>query len=131
MGTVASYMDTLAQPEKDAVLRVVRAVERQLPGLIEGTSYGMPALLYRGKPLIAVVVRAKFIAIYPYSGQVVAALRDQGDLAGLRSTKGSVSFTPDNPVPPELVHKLVALRQAEIDWASHRAPTPTRSVRSR
>jgi|BarGraNGADG00212_1021973.scaffolds.fasta_scaffold126066_2 uncharacterized protein YdhG (YjbR/CyaY superfamily) len=39
-----------------------------VPEAEEGTSYAMPALLYRDKGLIATVRAKKFLSLYPYSG---------------------------------------------------------------
>jgi uncharacterized protein YdhG (YjbR/CyaY superfamily) len=35
------------------------------------------------------------------------------DLRGFKTSKGSVSFTPDAPIPPELVTRLVKARIEE------------------
>lgn len=44
----------------------------------------------------------------------------EGDLQGFDISKGTVRFTPDNPLPVELVAKLVRARMAESDkrWGS-------------
>ncbi len=45
-----------------------------MPDSEQGTGYGMPALVYRGKPLIAVMRAKKHIGIYPFSPDAVAAV---------------------------------------------------------
>jgi len=56
----------------------------------QGISYAMPALLYRGKGLIATVCVKKFLSLYPYSGAVFASvLHELGDF---ETTSGSIHY---------------------------------------
>jgi hypothetical protein len=50
----------------------------------------MAALIYRGKGLIATVRAQKFLALYPYSGAVVAANLDV--LENFETTSGSIHY---------------------------------------
>lgn len=86
-----------------------------VPDAEEGVSYGMPALRYRGRPLVAVIATKAGFSVYPFSPAVVEQVAD--DLAGLRSTKGGVQFTAEHPVPDEVFDRIVAARRTEIDTA--------------
>ena len=109
---VTHYIAGLEGPNRKAVAAVVKRVRVLMPEVEEGVSYAMPALLWHGKALLAVVVRKRFIAVYPFSGKVISALA--GDLAAFRTTSGSVSFTPEAPLPGAVIDKLVKARRAEI-----------------
>lgn len=80
---------------------------------VEGVSYGMPALLHRGKGLVAVAVTRAGYSLYPFSGHVITALADE--LGDLSRSKGAVSFTDARPLPPAVFDALVLARRAEID----------------
>ena len=93
----------------------VRALEL-VPDAVEGISYGMPALLYRGKGLVAVAVTKAGYSLYPFSGRVIAALADE--LGDVTRSKGAVQFTDARPLPPAAFDALVLARRAEIDGQS-------------
>lgn len=94
-----------------------RALEL-VPDALEGVSYGMPALLHRGKGLVAVAVTASGYSLYPFSGQVIAALGDA--LGDLPRSKGAVSFTDARPLPRSAFEAIVRARRDEIDAALDR-----------
>jgi uncharacterized protein YdhG (YjbR/CyaY superfamily) len=86
-----------------------------VPDATEGTSYGMPALRYRGRPLIAVIPTRSGYSVYPFSPAVV-------DLAAplapdARRTKGGMGFTEAAPLPDAAFDALVTGRRDEIDAA--------------
>jgi uncharacterized protein YdhG (YjbR/CyaY superfamily) len=81
----------------------------------EGESYGLPALLYRGRPLISITATKAGYSIYPFSADVVASV--QPALEGFTSTKGGVKFTAERPLPVAAFDRMVKERRAEIDAA--------------
>lgn len=115
MGDVTDYLATLDGPEHDTVAHVLERARALVPDVEEGRSYGMPALRYRGSPLLSVVVTKQHLGLYPFSPAVLESVADR--LTGFRRTKGSVSFRPDAPLPDEVVDAIVAARVAEIDAA--------------
>lgn len=91
----------------------VRAlVLAEVPDADEGTSYGMPAWRVKGKPLLGLNQAKAHVGVYPFSPEVVDAVRDR--LAGFTLTKGGVQCTPDQPVPDDVLTEMVRLRLAEI-----------------
>lgn len=113
MGEVSEYLETLGGPEHDAVARVVARARTLVPDAEEGVSYGMPALRYRGSPLLSVMATKHHLGLYPFSPAVLEGMADQ--LQGFRTTKGSVSFQPEAPLPDDVVDRIVAARRDEID----------------
>ncbi len=80
-----------------------------------GTSYGMPALLLRGKGLVAATGNARLLSVYPPIGTVVSALGHRLD--GSETTTGSIHCSADRTLPDAVVERLVDLRRAEIKRA--------------
>ena len=113
MGDVADYLAAVEEPHRTALARVYAVAAEVVPEAVEGTSYAMAALIYRGKGLIAAVRVKKFLSLYPYSGSVLAHLA--GDLTEFESTSGSLHFSAEHPVPDDLLRRIVELRRAEID----------------
>lgn len=76
-------------------------------------SYGMPALRYRGRPLIAVVATARQLSVFPFSGNVVKVVAEALD--GYSLSKGTVRFDVDRPLPDAVIEKMVRLLVAETE----------------
>jgi len=123
MGTVDEYLESLDPADRGAVSHVYDVVRATVPDTEQGKSYGMPALLHRGKALIAVMRTRKHIAIYPFSGRVpeaVAADLPEDERAAFDYDKGTIRFRLENPLPDDTVRAIVAERMAEIDDPSLR-----------
>jgi uncharacterized protein YdhG (YjbR/CyaY superfamily) len=82
------------------------------PDAEEGTSYGMLAWRLDGKPLLGLNEAKAHLSVYPFSTEVVDAVRDRLD--GFKVTKGGAQCTPERPVPDDVVAEMVRLRRAEI-----------------
>jgi uncharacterized protein YdhG (YjbR/CyaY superfamily) len=97
----------------EPALEHVRAVVREVaPDAEEGRSYGMPAFIYAGKPLLAVRAAKRHLSIYPFSPAAIDAVKDR--LGGFDLAKGTIRFTPDRPVPDDVLTDLVRARMKEI-----------------
>ena len=113
MGPVDEYLAAL-DPESRAAFERIRSLVREaVPDVGQGVSYGVPAFFHAGRPLLGLHAGRKFLSVYPYSGDVVDALRER--VAGLETTSGSVHFTAAEPLSDEAVRALVELRIGEIE----------------
>lgn len=109
------YIHGLDEDAGSLVMGYRLRAQEQVDGVEEGMSYGMPALRYRGRPLVSVVATKAGFSVFPFSADVVAAV--MGDLDGFASTKGGVKFTREKQLPVEVYDRMLALRKAEIDAA--------------
>ena len=85
------------------------------PDAVEDLSYGTPALRYRGRPLIGVRVSAAHLSLFPFSPDVVSAVAPQ--LNGYSLAKGTIRFSAAQPLPADVLDRIIELRRAEIDAA--------------
>lgn len=120
MGAVTDYLAGLddsgaGTANRDALARVVDVARELSPDAAEGVSYGMPALLHRGKGLVAALEAKKHLGLYPFSGKVLARFGGELDEAGLSWSPGALQFTAEHPVPDELLRRILSARIAEID----------------
>ncbi len=113
MGTVTDYLRNLSAPNRDVLERVVAIARELAPDVEEGTSYGMPALLLNGKGFLSVLETKKHLALYPYSGRVLPRLADELD--GFSWSPGTLRFSAANPVPEDLLRRILELRLAEME----------------
>ncbi len=116
MGTVDDYLDELEPGDRAAIDRVYALARAEVPEAEQGKGYGMPALVYRGKPLISVMRAKKHIGIYPFSPDAVAAVA--ADVEAVPETgldKGTIRFQPEHPLPDAVVLALVRARREQIE----------------
>jgi uncharacterized protein YdhG (YjbR/CyaY superfamily) len=73
----------------------------------------MPALRYRGKPLLSAIETKRHLSLFPFSEEVVAAVAP--DLEGYDLSKGTIRFSAERPLPEAVVTRVVELRRSEID----------------
>lgn len=110
------YLDGLDEPQRTALREVIARVREVAPDAVEGTSYGMPAFRYLDRPLFGFAAHAKHLGVYPFSPHVIAAAEPLLD--GHAHTKGAVQFTPERPLPGEVIDTLVRGRLREIHAGS-------------
>ncbi len=113
MGTVDDYLAGLEPADADLVGRIYAVARTVAPQAEQGTSYGMPALLFRGKGLLAVMRARQHIGVYPFSAAAVEAVADR--LTGIDHAKGTIRLPPHQPIDEELIRALVTARLAQID----------------
>ena len=84
------YLDDLQPAEKVALERVRAVVGGLAPDAEEGTSYGVPAFIYAGRPLLGFSAAKKHLSIFPFSPAAIDA--DQGATGRLRPGQGNDPF---------------------------------------
>ncbi len=82
---------------------------RPLTGSEEDAETIIPAL--EQEP-IGYAAFAKHCGVYSHSGTVAPLLGP--DYPAWKASKSGFLFTPDHPLPDDLVHRMIALRLAEI-----------------
>lgn len=117
MSEVTDYLDERDAETRAALERVLTIAREVVPDAEEGTSYGMPALLYRGRGLVAALETKRFLSVYPFSGTVIGGLGDALD--GFDRTTGSVHFSVEHQLPDDVVRRLVEARRDQLDERAH------------
>ncbi|WES64464.1 DUF1801 domain-containing protein [Microbacter sp. GSS18] len=119
MGTIDDYLASLDDADRAVVAHVYDVARAHVPDTEQGRSYGMPALLHRGKALIAVMRTKKHFAVYPFSGMVPAVAAQA--LEGFDVDKGTIRFQSEAPLPDDAIRAVLDARVAEIADPSIRA----------
>jgi uncharacterized protein YdhG (YjbR/CyaY superfamily) len=118
--TVTKHIDQILSSlpdDKRAALQALRqAIASAAPDAVEGISYGLPAFRYRGRPLVSYNASTGHCAFFPMSPAVLDRHRDE--LTGFDMAKGTIRFSPDRPIPAEIVSAIVRERMAETDAAA-------------
>ena len=109
--TVDQYLAALSEDKRAALEKLRRTIRAAAPGAEECISYQLAAFRLDGKALVAFGATGSHCAFYLMSGTTVAAHKDE--LARYDTSKGTIRFQPDKPLPAALVRKLVKARIAE------------------
>jgi uncharacterized protein YdhG (YjbR/CyaY superfamily) len=106
--TVDGYLARLAAPQRQALERVRRIIHRSLPGIEEGISYHLPVFRHEGRWLVWLGAARQHCALYGVVGL------DRQELAAYdTSGRGTLRFTPDEPLPAALIRRIVKARAAQ------------------
>jgi uncharacterized protein YdhG (YjbR/CyaY superfamily) len=108
-----NYLSGLSANQRSALEHLRKVIAETAPDAEEGRSYGMPAFRFRGRPLVGFQAARDHLGFYPMSPALIEA--HATELAGFDTSKGTIRFTPDRPIPDELVRTIVRERLAELD----------------
>jgi uncharacterized protein YdhG (YjbR/CyaY superfamily) len=109
---VDDYLDGVPEPQR-ATLGALRAViAGLLPGSEQGIAYGVPCFKVHGKGVAGFGSSTNHCSYFPMSGSITAELA--AELEGYVTAKGSIQFPVDEPLPTDLVRRLIEARQNEI-----------------
>ena len=109
--TIDECLATLSDDKRAALEKLRKTIKAAAPKAEECISYGLAAFRLDGKPLVAFGATANHCAFYLMSGSTVEAHLDE--LKDYATSKGTIRFQADNPLPAALVRKLVKARIAE------------------
>lgn len=104
-------MAALAEPARSIMEGLRQTIRLTAPDALELISYQMPAFKTHGQFLVSYAAFKKHFSLFPASEAVVAELGDA--LTRFLSGKGTIRFTVENPLPAEIVTRIVRVRLAE------------------
>jgi uncharacterized protein YdhG (YjbR/CyaY superfamily) len=113
---VDDFLAKLPEPQRAALEDLRRAIRAAAPGSTELINYGVPMFRLNGRNLVSFAAGKDHCSFYVQSPAVMDA--HAADLTGFKTSKGTVQFTPDGPIPVEMVTKLVKARIAENESAA-------------
>jgi len=110
-GSVDEYLAGVPQPAR-GTLNKMRAVIRSVlpPEATEAIGYGMPTFRYKGA-LVAYAAFSKHCSFFPMSAALIETFKKE--IEGYSTSKGTIRFPVDKPLPTALVKKFVKARLAQ------------------
>jgi uncharacterized protein YdhG (YjbR/CyaY superfamily) len=115
---IDAYLAGLPDDQRQALQRLRQTIAAAAPGAVEAISYGAPAFRYRDKPLVCYSASKAHVSFFPMSPAAIEARHDQ--LSDWHTSKGTIRFTRDHPLPDALVTALVHDRVRELDALTRR-----------
>jgi uncharacterized protein YdhG (YjbR/CyaY superfamily) len=108
--TVNDYIKALPRDIQPLLEKIRSTIKKCAPKAVESISYGMPAYKLNGKPLVYFAVYKKHIGFYATPSGHAHFVKE---LSKYKQGKGSVQFPIDQPVPIDLIKKIVDYRVKE------------------
>ena len=107
---VDAYLAALSAADRAALEHVRATIRLAAPDATEGIGYGIPVFRWMGS-LIGYGATPTHCALYVMSPATLDTFRPE--LAGRTLSKGTIQFTADDPLPDDLVTRIVEARMAE------------------
>jgi uncharacterized protein YdhG (YjbR/CyaY superfamily) len=108
--TIDEYLDGLPADKRAALEKLRKTIRTAAPKAEECISYQIPAFRQNGM-LVGFGATANHCAFYPMNSTTIEAHKK--DLTNFKTSKGTIQFQPEKPLPASLVRKLVKARLAE------------------
>jgi len=109
--TIDEYLAGVGSDHRNALQKLREVIRAVAPKAEECISYGIPAFRLNGRSLVFFGAWANHCAFYPGSSATLKKFRNE--LKNFQTSKGTLHFSPDKPLPVALVKKLVKARLAE------------------
>jgi uncharacterized protein YdhG (YjbR/CyaY superfamily) len=108
--TIDEYLARVSPKQRAALQKLRQTIRTVMPNAEECISYGIPAFRLNGRSVVFFGAWADHCSFYPGSSVTLKKFRD--DLKDFETSKGTIRFSPQKPLPSALVKRLVKARIA-------------------
>ena len=117
--TIDEYLRTVSPEKRVALKKLRRTIRAAFPRAEECISYGMPGFRVDGRVVAWFAAATNHCSFYP--GGIPDGF--ESELADYETSKGTIRFQPDHPIPAGLVKRLIKARIARIAEGTPRRRT--------
>jgi len=110
MNEVDKYLKALPAEQREALEKLRQTILSVAKGAEEKMSYGMPTVYYKGN-LVHYAAFTNHMSLFGASAFMTNELKDELD--GYKTSKGTIQFTVEKPLPVTLVKRIVKARMQE------------------
>lgn len=112
--TIDDYIATFPKDVQVILEELRQTIRECAPDAEERISYGIPTFDLNGLHLVHFAAYKNHIGFYPTSSGIRAF---KGELSSFKTSKGTVQFPLDKPIPFDLIRKIVNFRVKEnMTW---------------
>lgn len=109
--TADEYLAAVPEPACSALKHIRKIIQSVVPKeATEVISYGMPMFKYNGM-LVGYAAFKNHCSLFPTGSGVIEKYAKE--LKGYRTSRGTIQFPPDKPLPDSLIKKIVKTRVKE------------------
>ncbi len=109
--TMDGYIASFAKETQAILVKIRQTIGKAAPGATEAISYQIPTFKLNGSNLVHFAAWKDHIGFYATPSGNAAFKKE---LSQYRVAKGSIQFPLDEPIPYDLVTKMVLFRVKEI-----------------
>lgn len=114
--TIDAFLAALPADQRDALEVLRRQIRAAAPEAVEVIAYGIPGYRLHGRYLLGFGAAKKHCSFY--CGTLLRGY--EAELEGYGTRKGTIHFTPDKPIPPEVIAGIVKARVADYEKRQRR-----------
>jgi uncharacterized protein YdhG (YjbR/CyaY superfamily) len=107
--TIDEYIASFPESVQDILNKMREVIQKSAPEAEETISYGMPTFKLNGN-LVHFAAYKKHIGFYPTPSGIANFKKE---LSPYKSSKGAVQFPIDEPLPLDIIRKIVIFRVEE------------------
>ena len=108
---VEVYFARLPAEVRATLERLRKTIRATAPKAVEVIWYQMPTFKLNDRPLVCIAAFKKHCSLFPMSYAILNAYKDE--LKSYHTSKGTIRFPLDKPLPAALVKKIVQARIQE------------------
>ena len=110
--SVDEYMASLPADRRAVIEQIRRAITERAPQAREVIAYNMPAVRLGDRFLASYEAYKDHYSIFPWTERMAAEIGDE--LQPYVHGKGTLRFPAKDPIPIELVRRIIAIRLGEV-----------------
>lgn len=107
---IDNYLARISEPARTALQNLRKTIRAAAPNATEAINYKLPTFRHLGM-LVGYGATTKHCALYVMSGSVLSPFKDE--LSAYDTSKGTIRFPANAPLPAALVRKIVKARISE------------------
>jgi uncharacterized protein YdhG (YjbR/CyaY superfamily) len=108
--TVDEYIAAFPKNVQDILEELRRVIRESAPDAEEAINYGIPTFKLNGGNMVHFAAFKSHIGFFPTPTAIVAFKKE---LSGYKTSKGTIQFPLDKPIPFDLIRKIVKFRVEE------------------
>ncbi len=109
---IDDYIGQLPADQARAIESLRQIIRAEAPDAVDAISYSMPALKLQKHVLVYYAAFKDHLSLFPASGSVMEKLGPE--LQAYFTGRGTLQFTPDKPLPDDVIRRIVAIRREEL-----------------
>ena len=109
--SVDDYMAGLPEDRRVAMEQLRRTIRAAAPDAIEAISYNMPSFRQDGRFLVSYEAFKAHYSLFPWNEEMVEELGEE--LKPYAVGKGTIRFPADQPIPINLVTRIIEIRNRQ------------------
>lgn len=108
---VEQYIKRYPSDVQNILQTIRRVIHQVVPGGVDLVSYGIPTVDFNGKHVVHFAAFKHHIGFFPTPSPIPVFHKE---LIGYKTSKGTIQFPLDKPIPYRLIRRITAYRVKEL-----------------